>query len=164
LGNTVDGVKAGFFAGIVYGIVLAVLSYINVTSDKSVIIAAITKNTPATSPFTPDQLYAIVVIATPVVAAVGGVIGGVIVGAAYGRLFEKIPGASPTVKGIVVAIILWLILSVIGGLGNLQYGVEEYLGQIGVGLISALLFGFLLGYFYGRFSRLPVQDPRTQGL
>jgi hypothetical protein len=153
LGNTVDGVKAGLVAGILYGIVLAILSYFTVLSEKSTIIAAITKNMPANTSFTPEQLYGIALIAAPVVATIGGIIGGLIIGAVYGRLFERIPGGSSTIKGILVGIILWLLISVIGGAGNLQYGIGSYLSGIGVGLISALLFGFLLGYFYGRFSR-----------
>jgi hypothetical protein len=164
LGNVANGVKAGVVAGVVYGIVLAILSYFTVISEKSIIISALTNNPPANSPFTPEQLYGIAVLAAPIVALIGGIIGGIIVGAIYGRLFERIPGHSSTVRGIVVGTALWLILSVLGGLGNLQYGIETYLSGIGVGLISALLFGFLLGYFYGRFSRPPKLDPTMQGL
>jgi uncharacterized protein DUF6789 len=164
LGSAVNGVKAGVVAGVVYGIVLGILSYFTVTSDKSIIIASLTKNLPANSPFTPEQLYGIVVLITPAVAAIGGIIGGVIIGAIYGRVFERIPGGSSTVRGILVGIVLWLLLSVLGGIGNLQYGAETYLAQIGVGLVSALLFGFLLGYLYGRFSRPPKLDPAMQGL
>jgi hypothetical protein len=153
LGNTVNGVKAGLVAGILYGIVLAILSYFTVMSEKSTIIAAITKNMPANTSFTPEQLYGIALIAAPVVATIGGIIGGLIIGAIYGRLFEKIPGGSSTIKGILVGIVLWVLISVIGGAGNLQYGIGSYLTGIGVGLVSALLFGFLLGYFYGRFCR-----------
>ena len=164
MGSAVNGVKGGVVAGVVYGIVLGILSYFIVTSDKSLIISSLTKNLPANSPFTPDQLYGIVVLITPAVAAIGGIIGGIIVGAIYGSVFERIPGGSSTVRGLLVGIVLWLLLSVLGGLGNLQYGVETYLAQIGVGLVSALLFGFLLGYFYGRFSRPSKLDPAMQGL
>jgi hypothetical protein len=153
LGSAVNGVKAGAVAGVIYGIVLGILSYITVISEKTVIIASITKSLPSNSPFTPTQLYGIVVLLTPVVAAIGGVIGGIIVGAIYGRLFERIPGGSSIIKAVVVGVALWLILSVLGGIGNLQYGVETYLSGVAVGLGSALLFGFLLGYFYGRFVR-----------
>ena len=51
------------------------------------------------------------------------------------------------------AIVLWLIVSVAGGIGNLQYGAGTYLSGVGVGLVIALVFGFLLGSLYGRFSR-----------
>jgi len=153
MGNTTNGVKAGVVAGVVYGIVLGILSYFTVISEKSRIITALTNSLPPNQPFTPEQLYGIVLLVTPVLLTIGGVIGGLIVGALYGKLFERIPGGSATVKGILVAIVLWLILSVVGGIGNIQYGAATYLSGIGVGLISALAFGFLLGYFYGRFSR-----------
>ena len=86
------------------------------------------------------------------------------VGAIYGWLFEKVPGGTAAIKGILVGTVLWFLLSVLGGLGNLQYGVLVYLSGVGVGLISGLLFGFLLGYFYGRFTRPPAIDPAMQGL
>lgn len=153
MGNTANGVKAGVVAGVVYGIVLGILGYFTVISEKSRIITALTNSLPPNSPFTLEQLYGIVVLVTPIILTIGGVIGGLIVGALYGKLFERIPGGSATVKGIMVAIVLWLILSVVGEIGNIQYGVAAYLSAIGVGLASALMYGFLLGYFYGRFSR-----------
>jgi hypothetical protein len=152
LGSTANGAKAGVVAGVLYGVVLAILSYFTVVSEKSLIISAIT-NKAANSPFTPEQLYGIVLIATPIVVLIGGLIGGTVVGALYGRLFERIPGGSSTVRGIVVGIALWLVLSVLGGIGNLQYGALTYLSGVVVGLVSALLFGFVLGYFYGRFIK-----------
>jgi len=49
---------------------------------------------------------------------------------------------------------LWVLVSVLGGVGDLgNYGVEYYLANIGAGLLGALIFGVLLGYFYGRFSK-----------
>ena len=153
MGSAVNGVKAGVVAGVIYGVILAVSSYFTVVSEKSIIESAISKNLPSNSPFTVAQLYGIVLLAAPVVAVIGGIAGGITVGAAYGRLFERIPGGSSTVRGIVVGIVLWFILSVLGGLGNLQYGIITYLSGVGVGLVSAIIFGFLLGYFYGRFMK-----------
>jgi uncharacterized membrane protein len=164
LGNTGNGVKAGLIAGIVYGIVLGIFGYFTVVSDKSTVLAAIASRLPANSPFTADQLYGIVVLVAPAFAAVSGVIGGIIIGAVYGRLYERIPGRTSTVKGLVVGIVMWLLISVIGGAQNLQYGVLVYLTGVGVGVIGALLFGFLLGYLFGWFSRAPKVDPATAGL
>lgn len=164
MGNTGNGVKAGVVAGLIYGIVLGISSYFTVIADKATIIAAITSSLPASSPFTPDQLYGIVMLVTPAVAAVGGIIGGIIVGAIYGWIYEKIPGRTSVIKGVIVAIVLWVLVSVIGGVGNLQYGVVVYLTDVGTGIVFALLFGFLLGYFFGRFSRPPKLDPAVAGL
>ena len=156
--------KAGIVAGLVYGLILGVVSYFTFESEKSLIISSITSSLPANSPFTADQLYGIARLLAPVVAAVLITIGGIVVGAVYGWLFERIPGATPTVKGILVGVILWLLLSVLGGTGNLQYGVLVYLSGVGEALVGALLFGYLLGYFYGRFTRPPALDPAMQGL
>jgi hypothetical protein len=164
MGNTGNGVKAGVIAGIVYGIVLGVFSYFAVIAEKATIIAAVTKSLPANSPFTPDQLYGIVMLVTPGVAAVAGVIGGIIIGAIYGWLYEKIPGRTSIAKGIAVGIIIWVLVSVVGGAQNLQYGITVYLTGVGVGIVGALLFGTLLGYFFGRLSRPPKVDPAMAGL
>lgn len=161
MGDTKTGVKAGLVAGIIYGVVLGVLSYVTVTEEKAQIISAIGLKLPADSPFTASQLYGIVVLITPGAAAIGGILGGLIVGAIYGRLFGRIPGKTPLTKGILVGIILWAILSVLADLENLQYGVSVYLEDVAVGLFSAMLFGVLLGYFFGRFTR--PRDPGVYG-
>lgn len=164
MGSTGNGVKAGVIAGLIYGILLGVLSYFTVASDKTNVIATISNSLPANSPFTAEQLYGIVLLITPAITAVGGVIGGIIVGALYGKLFERIPGGTSMVRGIFVGLILWVILSVLGGLGNLRYGLLVYLGDAAIGVGGALLFGFLLGYLYARFTRSPVMDPAMKGL
>lgn len=164
MGNATNGAKAGVIAGIVYGIILGVTSYFTVVADKSTILSAITRSLPANSPFTPEQLYGIVVLVTPAIVLVGGIIGGVIVGAVYGALFRRVPGKTPIVKGIVVGLVLWVILSLVGGLRDMQYGALYYGTQAAIGLVAILIFGVLLGYFYGRFSHPPQSDPAMQGL
>jgi hypothetical protein len=154
MGSTGNGAKAGIVAGIAYGLVLGIVSYFTLLSIKSTVISALSKNLPSNSPFTPDQLYGIALLVGPVVAVIGGVIGGLILGAIYGKLIERIPGGSPMIKGIIFGAVLWVLLSVLGGLGDyFQYGAEYYLAQVGAGLAGALIFGVLLGYFYGRFMR-----------
>lgn len=161
MGNTTIGLKAGAIAGIIYGLVLGLLSYVTVVADKSAITGVLTKNLPSNSPFTVQQLYDIVVIFTPAIAATAGIFGGLIIGAIYGRLFESIPGKTSVIKGVLVGAFLWVLVSVLADLGDLQYGLAVYLGDVGVGLFSAMLFGVLLGYFFGRFTRPP--DPAIHG-
>ena len=52
-------------------------------------------------------------------------------------------------KGIILEWSCGLLVSVLGGYGNIQYGLEYYLVQVGTGLAGALLFGVLLRYFTG---------------
>jgi|SRR3984957_18367504 len=153
MGSASNGAKAGVVAGVAYGILLSIVSYFTLLSIKSSVISVLSQNLPPSSPFTPEQLFGIALLLTPVIVAVGGVIGGLILGAIYGKLIEKIPGRSPVMKGIIFGAVLWLLVSVLGGYGNIQYGLEYYLVQVGTGLAGALLFGVLLGYFYGRFTR-----------
>jgi hypothetical protein len=153
MGSAGNGAKAGVIAGIAYGIVLAIVSYFTLISIKSTVISVLSQNLPPNSPFTPEQLFGIALLLTPVIVTVVGVIGGLILGAIYGKLTEKIPGKSPVIKGIIFGSVLWLLVSVLGGYNNIQYGLEYYLVQVGTGLAGALLFGVLLGYFYGRFMR-----------
>jgi hypothetical protein len=75
-----------------------------------------------------------------------------IFGIIYGWAYDRIPGRTSAIKGIVFGLILWLIFSVVLGLGNLQYGIAYYLYGLGEGLITSLIFGVLLGFFYKRFT------------
>ncbi|MDA4112455.1 MAG: hypothetical protein OK474_00200 [Thaumarchaeota archaeon] len=153
MGSAGNGAKAGVVAGIAYGILLGIVSYFTLISIKSTVISVLSQNLPPNSPFTPEQLFGIALLLTPVIVVVVGVIGGLILGAIYGKLIEKIPGKTPVIKGIVLGVVLWLLVSVLGGYNNIHYGLEYYLVQVGTGLVGALLFGVLLGYFYGRFMR-----------
>ena len=153
MGSASNGAKAGVVAGVAYGILLSIVSYFTLLSIKDSVISVLSQDLPPSSPFTPEQLFGIALLLAPVIAAVVGVIGGLILGAIYGKLIEKIPGKSPVMKGIIFGAVLWLLVSVLGGYSNIQYGLEYYLVQVGTGLAGALLFGVLLGYFYGRFMR-----------
>jgi hypothetical protein len=145
MGSTGNGAKAGLVAGIAYGAVLGVVSYFTLLSIKSTVIASITKSLPANSQFTPDQLFNIAVLVAPVFVVIFGLVGGLIL---------RIPGGTAMIKGIIFGVALWVLVSVLGGVGDLgNYGVEYYLANIGAGLLGALIFGVLLGYFYGRFSK-----------
>jgi hypothetical protein len=154
MGSAGNGAKAGLVAGIAYGVVLGIVSYFTLISIKSTVIADITKSMPSNTSFTPDQIFSIALLIAPVVVVIFGIIGGLVLGAIYGKLVERIPGGSPLIKGIMFGAVLWLLVSVLLGLGNIgEYGLEYYLANLATGLVGALIFGVLLGYFYGRFMR-----------
>jgi len=153
MGRAIDGAKSGLVAGIPYGIILAIASYFTTVALKSTIIQALTKDLPSNSPFTPEQLYSITLLIDPIIVTVAGIVGGLILGAIYGWVFPRLPGGRALVKGLIFGIILWVIVSVLAGLGNLQYSPGFYIAQVGVGLAASVIFGWLLGYFYARFSR-----------
>ena len=154
MGSTGNGAKAGLIAGIAYGAIIGVVSYFTLLSIKSTVITSIAKSLPSNTPFTPDQLFNIALIVTPIFVVIAGLVGGLILGAIYGKLLERIPGGTTMIKGIIFGVALWVLVSVLGGLGDLSsYGLEYYLANLGAGLLGALVFGVLLGYFYGRFSK-----------
>lgn len=154
MGSAGNGAKAGLIAGIAYGIVLGITSYFTLVSEKSTVIADITSSLPSNTSFTPEQLYNIALIAAPVVVIIVGVIGGLILGAIYGKLVERIPGGSTVIKGVMFGVVLWFLGSVLLDVRDLsEYGVVYYLTDVATGLVGALIFGVLLGYFYGRFIK-----------
>jgi len=159
MGSAVTGLKAGVLAGIVYGAILAVISYFSVQGMKDTIIASIQNALPANSTITAEGAYELALTLAPVAAVIVGILGGLLLGAIYGWLVEKIPGGSYSVKGLFFGVALWFIFSVLLGLGNLEYGVVDYLTGLATGIVPALIFGFILGYLYGRFLPKPKPDP-----
>jgi hypothetical protein len=153
IGKSDRWAKSGLVAGIPYGIILAIGTYFTTLSMKQTIIQAITQDLPSSSPYTPDQLFSITLLVEPVIVIAVGVVGGLILGAIYGWAFRRIPGGTALVKGVIFGILLWVLFSVLGGLDNSQYGIGYYSTQVAIGLVASLLFGWLLGYFYGRFTR-----------
>ncbi|NWG09932.1 MAG: hypothetical protein HXX80_06500 [Nitrososphaerales archaeon] len=151
------GVKAGVVSGAIYGIIIAPITYITLIFLKEDIMSSIIASLPPDSSIIVEQAYNIVLLIGPIFAFITGIILGLIFGIIYGWAYDKIPGRTSMIKGIVFGIILWLIFSVLLGSGNLQYSVTYYLYGLGEGLITSLIFGLLLGFFYNRFI------PKTAG-
>jgi len=157
LGKVVTGIKAGVVSGAIYGIILAPFIYFELILFKEEFMSVIIASLPQGSLITPEEAYNITLLIGPILVFIIGIILGVIFGIIYGWAYDKIPGRTSIIKGIVFGLILWLIFSAILGLGNLQYGVTYYLYGLGEGLVTSLIFGILLGFFYNRFT------PKTAG-
>lgn len=151
MGKVATGAKAGVASGVVYGSISAVFGYMTLVLMKEEIISMIAATLPSDFPITTEQLYSIALIGVPA-SFVAGIIIGVILGLIYGWAYDRIPGRTAVAKGLVIGIVLWVIVSVLLGSGNLQLGITYYLTSLGVGLVSALIFGVLLGFFYGKFT------------
>jgi len=164
MGNATVGAKAGAVAGVVYGIILGLLSYISIAELKDTIMQSIASALPQNSPITADETYQIALVVGPAFAVIAGVVVGVIFGVIYGALFNRLPGKSDLTKAVVLGLIFWLLISVLGGLGDLNYGVLYYGGGVVEGLVVALFFSYLLARFYRRFSPKPEQLPQTTSL
>jgi hypothetical protein len=87
-----------------------------------------------------------------------GTIFGIICGLAFADWYEKLPGKSFLMKGVVLGVVLWIVFGVIGRatggkvlavLGDPLFLFPTFL--VG-GLMIAILFGSLLGFFWDRFA------------
>jgi vacuolar-type H+-ATPase subunit I/STV1 len=150
LSKVTVGVKAGVVSGAIYGAIIAPITYITLIFLKEEIMPSIIASLPD-SPITAEQAYNIMLLIGPIFAFITGIILGLIFGIIYGWAYDKIPGRTSIIKGIIFGIILWLIFSVLLGAGNLQYSISYYLYGLGEGLITSLIFGLLLGFFYNKF-------------
>jgi len=152
LGRIGTGAKAGVVSGIVYGAISAVFAYISSPMIKEQMMAVIEETLPPNSLVTTEQIYEFLLIFGAVVTVIVGVVTGVILGVVYGWGYEKFPGGNSIYKGLVFGIILWVIVDVLLGLGNLQYGTTYFALSLAWGLVIALIFGALLGVFYDKFT------------
>ncbi|MEM3584574.1 MAG: hypothetical protein QW193_04770 [Nitrososphaerales archaeon] len=152
MGKVVTGIKAGVVSGVIYGVILAPFTYLTLILLKEEIISIIMANLPPGYSISIEEFFNFALTIGIISVFIAGIILGLIFGLIYGWAYEKIPGRTSIIKGIIFGIILWLIFSVILGFGNLQYGFTYYLYNLGEGLITSLIFGFLLGFFYNKFT------------
>lgn len=164
MSNATTGLKAGVVAGLLYGIIDGIFAYLGLTIFKSVVMAALQKEAATESALlhvtiTAQTLYNGAVAVSLVVAIVVGIIGGLILGAIFGALYNKIPGKSGPVKGLVFGFILWILLNVLFGLPNIgTYNLTYYLFGIGGGIIAALVYGYLIGTLFGKWTVVPQKQ------
>ncbi len=155
------GAKAGLVAGIVWGITVAVLLISLLTIFKSDVLNSI--STVPTVNMTPDQLYTITLEFGAGFAVLTGIIGGVVLGAVFAAVYQfYLKSSSIRIRGLVFGIVLWLIDLGINGTGGSASGVEYFTISIIGYLAASLLYGYLLGYLFERFtSRRPsvLEEP-----
>lgn len=166
MGKGANGVKAGAIAGILYGAVSAVFSYLALVIFKTQIIATLDKYISGNSilssaGITAQSLYNSELSVGPIGSVVGGIIIGLILGAIFAYAYARLPGKSAGIKGLSFGIILWLIFNVLIGLASVsEYGMNYYLFSIGGGVIGVLLYGFVLGRLFAHYQEqdAPVMD------
>ena len=152
MGRLGTGAKAGLVSGVVYGAMSAVFAYISSPMIKEQMMVVIEETLLPDSLVTAEQIYEFALIFGAVFAVIVGVVAGVILGAVYGWGYEKVPGGNSIYKGLVLGIILWIIIDVLLGIGNVQYDITYFVLSLAWSLIIALVFGALLGVFYDKFT------------
>ena len=166
MGKTGTGAKAGALAGIIYGIFSGIFSFITLTLYKADIMKVLAieaaKDYSLTGVHvTAASLYSAAVSIDVVLVIIGGLIAGVILGIIFAYVHGKLPGRNMIIKGEIFGLILWLIFDVlIGALNISTYGVLYYATGMGLGIISLLVFGYLLGTLYNKWGDqdVPMTD------
>ena len=162
MGRASTGAKSGLVAGLVWGIISALVTAVALIALKQYIINALNSYISGNSAaqqlgLTANELYNTVLIIGPVSDIIVGLIGGMILGAIYGWGVNKIPGENYKIKGVVFGIILWIIGAAFSALSAGEYGVLYTVFNLAGGFVGAIVYGYLLGTFYEKWSREPIQ-------
>lgn len=149
MGKVREGGRAGLLAGLVYAALEATVVVTLLITYRNHVIAIISSELPSGSTVDVNSVYDSLVAVDAAVAVVFGILAGLVLGLVYGAVSDRIPGQRGVTKGLVFGFVLWLILHVVADyFENLKYGVTFYLVDIGLGLVTSLVFGGLLGIFF----------------
>ena len=158
MGRVKEGGKAGLIAGVIYALVVGVVVAAFETAFKSGVEKVIISEFHPGSTADLGSLYSSTVVGSVAVAVIFGIILGVVLGLIFGAYSGRIPGKSVIVKGLVLGFVLWLILHALADTLNLKYGVAFYITDVGLGLATSLLYGYLLGLFFVRGTKLAMKN------
>jgi len=155
------GIKAGIVAGIISGIISMVFSIIQYSALWDA-VASYYEGLSGTGGFFTGMAEVSLIAMIPglaIGAIIGGIIGGIIFGLIYAAVYNSLPGSTSIMKGIVLSLIFWLIFTVALGYASasmIGIGMTFYGISLVFGLISSLIWGFLLGTFWDKFAPKPA--------
>lgn len=149
--------KAGIVAGIFYAILSAILGAIVIFIFKETIMEY-AEEALINVGITGTDVESLLVFIFPAMIfgiIIGGIIFGLIFGLIYAALYNSLPGSTSVAKAIILSIIAWLIFSVGLGYSNIaSFGIAYYvIGSIVIGIITWIIWGYLLGRFWDRFGK-----------
>jgi len=142
------GLKAGIISGLIFGIVNAIAA--------AFIYWFMLESIPGEmwEGLTNAGIYTLTLLIPGKI--IFGIIGGAIFGLIFAAFYNRLPGSKPIVNGIVIAIIYWLIFSVLIGHFSKEYYLASYgityIADVVIGFIIYLFWGFLLVSFWNKFS------------
>jgi len=155
------GIKTGLVAGAIYGFLAGIVALaISIVMREEIIkqIQAQFARVPYDIPITAEQVYPITVAMSVPGAVISGLIVGAILGIVFLVLYGELLGKDSKRKGL-----FFVILLIIGlGLAELAFpgsGLPlvmvqtSYLVFTPLNILFFLVFGYLLGRFYDRFSK-----------
>jgi len=132
------GMSAGAKAGVVFGVIFSILGivYTYATLEPGYVIVT-------------ERAIGLVIG-----YMIAGAIVGAIFGAIYAAAYNSLPGAKSILKGLSLGIVWWIVV----GLGvSYLLGTELNIYNAASSLISALIWGTLIGFFWDRYQAQPVK-------
>jgi len=158
LGSFFAGIKAGTLSGIVYVGLIAAFSVVVLYALKQDALRTISQLNQTYCPMTPtvngsaeDCFSSIVAVYVPFDAFVGFFVALLYAGI-FGMYYEAFPGNGPTAKGLIIAAVVGFSL-VFFGFGGYVFDTEAAALTIAAIIPLTLLFGYLLGRFYKKYTR-----------
>lgn len=132
------GMTAGAKAGVIFGIILSILGvvYTYATLEPGYVIVT-------------ERAIGLVIG-----YAIAGAIVGAIFGTIYAAAYNHLPGAKSILKGLSLGIVWWIVVGL--GLAYLLGTVIDIYHAVS-SLISALIWGSLIGFFWDRYKAGPIK-------
>jgi MFS family permease len=156
------GAKAGLIAGIIQGIFSGIISYLLAKAYIGTIESVIQSSLPAGSNLDVAALANFAITFILIGAIIGGLIGGLILGLIFAAVQDKyMKGQSLPIRGAVFGLILFLIdlARLALSSASFKYGATYVSISLVASLATTLIFGYLLGFFFLKFS--PKPEPIT---
>lgn len=132
------GMTAGAKAGVVFGIIFSILgiAYTYATLEPGYVIVT-------------ERAIGLVIG-----YMIAGAIVGAIFGAIYAAAYNSLPGAKSILKGLSLGIVWWIVVGL--GIAYLL-GTEINIYNAVSSLISALIWGALIGFFWDKYKAVPIK-------
>ena len=127
MGKIGEGAKAGVIAGILLAVIQSITVVALLYAFKSEIVSNIRSALNPGTVFNAGSEYNLIVEFVVVLEIFGAIIIGLILGLVVGAVSDRLPGKSYIAKGLAFGVVMWLILTVAGGISNLKYGPSFYL-------------------------------------
>jgi hypothetical protein len=159
LGSFFGGIKAGTLSGILYVGGLAVFNVILLYALQADVLRAINQFNPTACPLTADVngsvhdcFDSVVSVDVPFIAFVAFFITLLYAGI-FGLYYDSLPTKGPTGRGMVFAAIVGVNL-VFFGYSGYVFNYQSALATVAFILIWTPVFGYLLGRFYKKYTRV----------
>lgn len=142
-----EAVRAGLFAGLLAGAFTAIADY----------LTSLVVNVAATSFTNYSQLVIFSLMGSDVVS---GLLFGLVLGLIFAVIHKRyLTGRSLQIRAIILSFVLWP-FSIILGFTNPVFGASFLPIKVAIELISAVILGNMLGYFY---SKADTRDATLRG-